>query len=65
MSFFELDKNNPNFVFAPALTESHLNPNLHQQMRVKLAAQIFSHAVASGLYGRIALSEFTSCLIQF
>lgn len=56
-AFHKLDKNNANFVFAPALTESHLNPNVKQQMRVKLAAQIFSHSVTAGILAKIASSE--------
>ncbi|CAF4883247.1 unnamed protein product [Pieris macdunnoughi] len=52
--FFEIDNKNPNFVFAPALTKDHLNPNAKQKMRVKLAAQVLSHTVAAGLYAKIA-----------
>ena len=34
---------------APKLTERHINPNGFMKMRVKLAAQIFSHSVAAGI----------------
>ena len=52
--FYELDNNNPNFVFAPCLSKQHLEPNSKQKMRVKLAAQVLSHSVAAGLYTKIA-----------
>ena len=52
--FFEDDNSNPNFVFAPALTKEHLDPNTKQKMRVKLAAQVLSHTVAAGLYAKIS-----------
>lgn len=41
-TFYELDNQNPNFVFAPALKLEHLNPNSRQKMKVKLAAQTLS-----------------------
>ncbi|XP_045492431.1 uncharacterized protein LOC123691889 [Colias croceus] len=56
-SFYDLDKNNLNFVFAPALTDRHLKPNVKEQMRVKLAAQIFSHSVTAGILAKIATNE--------
>eukprot|EP00795_Rhopilema_esculentum_P015685 gene15685-6975_t len=34
---------------APKLTERHINPSGFMKMRVKLAAQIFSHSVAAGI----------------
>ncbi|KAF9413695.1 hypothetical protein HW555_008141 [Spodoptera exigua] len=52
--FYELDNNNPNFVFAPALSNEHLDPNSKQKMRVKLAAQVLSHSVAAGIYTKVA-----------
>ncbi|KAJ2946544.1 hypothetical protein O0L34_g12599 [Tuta absoluta] len=55
--FYELDKNNPNFVYAPALTEKHLNPNAKQKMRVKLAAQVFSHSVTAGILAKVTTNE--------
>ncbi|KAH9645946.1 hypothetical protein HF086_011408, partial [Spodoptera exigua] len=55
-SFYNMDKSNPNFVFAPVLTESHIKPNVKQQMRVKLAAQIFSHSVTAGILAKISSS---------
>ncbi|CAG4958764.1 unnamed protein product [Colias eurytheme] len=56
-AFYNLDKNNPNFVYAPQLTDHHLHPNCQQQMRVKLAAQVFSHSVTSGMLMKIAQNE--------
>lgn len=56
--FYNLDKNNPNFVYAPVLTDSHLHPNVKQQMRVYLAAQVLSHSVAAGLFSKVASSEW-------
>ncbi|XP_045505816.1 uncharacterized protein LOC123702180 [Colias croceus] len=55
--FFVLDNNNPFFVFAPALTKSHLSPNNKQKMKVKLAAQVLSHTVSAGMYAKITLGE--------
>ncbi|CAB3234643.1 unnamed protein product [Arctia plantaginis] len=56
-AFHLLDKSNANFVFAPALTDHHLHPNVKQQMRVKLAAQVFSHSVTAGILAKIASSK--------
>ncbi|CAG4978655.1 unnamed protein product [Parnassius apollo] len=55
--FYELDNNNPNFVYAPCLTKEHLDPNTKQKMRVKLAAQVLSHSVAAGIYSKIAKGD--------
>lgn len=55
--FYKLD-NNANFVFAPALTDRHINPNLREQMRVKLAAQILSHSVTAGILTYVAQSKY-------
>lgn len=57
--FYDLDKNNPNFVFAPALTEHHLKPNTKQKMKVKLAAEVFSHSVSVGILAKIGNSMFS------
>lgn len=57
-SFFNMEKANPNFVFAPALTQQHLQPNGKQKMKVRLAAQVLSHSVAAGLYAKVAQSKF-------
>ncbi|XP_059046613.1 uncharacterized protein LOC131842112 [Achroia grisella] len=55
--FYNQDKNNANFVYAPVLTDHHIHPNMKQQMRVKLAAQVFSHSVAAGILAKIASNE--------
>ncbi|CAB3221839.1 unnamed protein product [Arctia plantaginis] len=55
--FYELDNNNPNFVYAPHLTKEHLDPNTKQKMRVKLAAQVLSHSVAAGIFSKIAKGD--------
>ncbi|CAK1597856.1 unnamed protein product [Parnassius mnemosyne] len=55
--FYELDNNNPSFVYAPCLTKEHLDPNTKQKMRVKLAAQVLSHSVAAGIYSKIAKGD--------
>lgn len=55
---YNIQKNTMNFVYAPALTESHLNPNVKQQMRVHLAAQVLSHSVAAGLFAKVTSSEW-------
>ncbi|XP_022834724.1 uncharacterized protein LOC111362301 isoform X2 [Spodoptera litura] len=62
--FYELDCNNPNFVFAPCLTKEHLDPNTKQKMRVKLAAQVLSHSVAAGIYSKIAQGKIYLMLIN-
>lgn len=56
-TFYNIDKNNLNFVFAPALTEQHLKPNIKEKMRVKLAAQVLSHSVTAGILAKIASSK--------
>ncbi|KOB73758.1 Uncharacterized protein OBRU01_10974, partial [Operophtera brumata] len=55
--FHDMDKTNPNHVFAPKLTKQHLNPNSRQKNRVKLATQVFSHTVTSGILAKIATNE--------
>ncbi|CAB3248506.1 unnamed protein product [Arctia plantaginis] len=55
--FYELDNNNPNFVYAPLLTKEHVDPNTKQKMRVKLAAQVLSHSVAAGIFSKIAKGD--------
>lgn len=45
--FYEIDNNNTNFVFAPALSEQHLNPNSKQKMRV-----------AAGILSKIGNSKY-------
>ncbi|KAL0811822.1 hypothetical protein ABMA28_009250 [Loxostege sticticalis] len=52
--FIELDNSNPHFVFAP---KHHIQPNGKEKMRVKLAAQIFSHSVAMGIYSKASTNE--------
>ncbi|CAK1597444.1 unnamed protein product [Parnassius mnemosyne] len=56
-AFYQLDKTNPNLVYAPQLTDNHLHPNCQQKMRVKLAAQVFSHSVTTGMLMKIAQNE--------
>lgn len=53
-TFYDLDNQNPNFVFAPCLKSEHLNPNSKQKMKVKLAAQTLSHTVAAGMMAKIS-----------
>ncbi|XP_052746941.1 uncharacterized protein LOC128199842 isoform X2 [Bicyclus anynana] len=57
--FFKNDNNNPNFVFAPALTDQHIHPNGKQKMKVKLAAQVLSHSVAAGIFAKVARNEIS------
>ncbi|XP_045497005.1 uncharacterized protein LOC123697128 [Colias croceus] len=59
-TFYDLDNQNPNFVFAPGLKLEHLNPNSKQKMKVKLAAQILSHTVAAGMLAKISEGVLTS-----
>ncbi|KAH9640879.1 hypothetical protein HF086_015218 [Spodoptera exigua] len=63
--FYELDNNNPNFVFAPALSNEHLDPNSKQKMRVKLAAQVLSHSVAAGIYTKVAGGKKSDLLLSY
>ncbi|XP_039764303.1 uncharacterized protein LOC120636805 [Pararge aegeria] len=58
-TFFKVDNKNPNFVFAPALTEQHINPNGKQKMKVKLAAQVLSHSVAAGLFAKVSSNHIS------
>lgn len=58
VKFYELDNNNPNFVFALTLKQEHLNPNTKQKLKVKLAAQVLSHTVAAGMYAKISQGNF-------
>ncbi|XP_047036130.1 uncharacterized protein LOC124641914 [Helicoverpa zea] len=59
-TFYDLDNQNPNFVFAPGLKLEHLNPNSKQKMKVKLAAQTLSHTVAAGMMAKISEGVLTS-----
>lgn len=52
--FYDNDKTLPNRC-APKLTDSHINPNNFQKMKVKLATQVLSHTVASGMNTYISL----------
>lgn len=56
--FYKIDQLNPNFVFAPALTQQHLQPNGKQKMKVRLAAQVLSHSVAAGIFAKVGQSMF-------
>ncbi|CAH2088902.1 unnamed protein product [Euphydryas editha] len=55
--FYKIDQLNPNFVFAPALTQQHLQPNGKQKMKVRLAAQVLSHSVAAGIFAKVGQNE--------
>ncbi|CAK1592540.1 unnamed protein product [Parnassius mnemosyne] len=57
-TFYQLDKTNPNLVYAPQLTDNHLRPNCQQKMRVKLAAQVFNHSVTTGMLMKIAQNNW-------
>jgi hypothetical protein len=48
-TLYELDGMTSDSKICPKLTEAHINPTSKQKMRVKLAAQIFSHSVQAGL----------------
>lgn len=56
-AFYDLDKNNEKFVFAPALSDAHMNPNSTPKIDLTLAAQVFSHKVTVGLLAKIATGE--------
>lgn len=51
------DRENPNLVFAPAITKQHLDPNGKQKMKVRLAAQVLSHSVATGIFAKVGQSK--------
>ncbi|CAH0715162.1 unnamed protein product, partial [Brenthis ino] len=45
---------------SPALEKDHLNPNIKQKIKVKLAAQVLSHTVSGGMYAKIFAGELTA-----
>ncbi|CAI6368536.1 unnamed protein product [Macrosiphum euphorbiae] len=55
-NFYDLDKSNQHRL-APKLTDVHLNPNSFQKMRVKFAAQVFSHTVVTGMTTLVSCNE--------
>lgn len=65
--FFNQDRNsNPRA--APKLTNAHIFPNAAEKMRFDLAAQVFSHSVASGMSYYLAnnnLPSISKPTIQF
>lgn len=52
--FYDKDQKLPIRV-SPKITDKHINPNGFSKMKVKLAAQVFSHSVAAGLSTYVAL----------
>lgn len=54
VDFYESDKMHP-IRIAPKLTDSHVDSNSFEKMKVKYASQILSRTVASGLYTYAAL----------
>lgn len=63
-NFYNADKNNPIHVYATKLTDSHLKPNIKQQMRVNLAAQIFSNSVSGGILAKISSGKSIFALVM-
>lgn len=61
-AFYQRDKQQT-FRQAPKLTESHINPNNFEKMKVKYAAQLLSASVAAGVNTYIALSALPSSAI--
>lgn len=47
-NFYNFDKTQQHQL-APKLTDFHLNPKSYQKTRIKIASQIFSHSVVSGM----------------
>lgn len=48
-TFYNNDKTKQ-YKLAPKLTNDHIFPNNFQKMKVKLASQVFSHSVATGMH---------------
>jgi len=48
IDFYTIDKK-AQFRAAPKLTDSHINPNNFEKMKVKYAAQVLSHSVSAGI----------------
>jgi hypothetical protein len=59
VDFYERDSKQV-LKLAPKLTEKHLNLPPFAAMRVRLAAQIFSHSVAAGMNTHIAFGALPS-----
>ncbi|KAF2905576.1 hypothetical protein ILUMI_00604 [Ignelater luminosus] len=57
--FYDLDKTNK-IRANVKLTDSHINPNAFEKMKVKLATQIFSHKLATGLETVVQTGEIKS-----
>ncbi|KAL0832003.1 hypothetical protein ABMA28_001502 [Loxostege sticticalis] len=58
--FFELDNCNPHFVFAPTLSQHHIQPNGKEKRRVKLATQIFNELPARAVATATFLENFNN-----
>nr|CAH7733463.1 unnamed protein product [Callosobruchus chinensis] len=57
---FEIDRKSKTTRALTKITETHLNPNSFQKMRVKYAAQIFSNSVASAVKSASQLQSIES-----
>ncbi|KAL4090756.1 hypothetical protein QTP88_025533 [Uroleucon formosanum] len=57
---YDIDKKNKKSNALLKITEAHIHPNSFQKMSVKLAAQIFSHSMASALRTCISTAEIKS-----
>ena len=58
-TLFELEQANV-LRFVPKLTKGHIEMNNFKKMNVKLATQVLSHSVASGIRAYIALNQMSS-----
>ena len=61
--FFETDKGRP-IRSAPKLTAAHIQPDAFKKMSVKLATQIFSRSVASGMLMYASVGEYVNYSIS-
>lgn len=62
-NFYKYDKSSHDRL-APKLTEVHMNPNKFQKMKVKFAAQTFSHTVVAGMGTLISCQQLPNTAID-
>jgi len=60
--FYTIDKK-AQFRAAPKLTDSHINPNNFEKMKVKYAAQVLSHSVSAGINTYVTLGFLPAAAI--
>lgn len=60
IDYYEIDQRSNTTRAMLKITRDHVNPNSFQKMRVKLAAQVFSHSVSSVIFTCLATGQLNT-----